>query len=98
MPFNSASDAFQLHPDVTSYGTTLRLDGSTSLARRRYETALFNKPDGRHFVYLCSTRAGGLGINLQSADTVILADPDWNPTYDQQAQDRAHRGDAPRAG
>jgi len=69
----------------------LRLDGSTSLARRRYETALFNKPDGRHFVYLCSTRAGGLGINLQSADTVILADPDWNPTYDQQAQDRAHR-------
>ena len=91
MPFNSASDAFQLHPDVASYGTTLRLDGSTSLARRRYETALFNKPDGRHFVYLCSTRAGGLGINLQSADTVILADPDWNPTYDQQAQDRAHR-------
>ena len=69
----------------------LRLDGSTSLARRRYETALFNKKDGRHFVYLCSTRAGGLGINLQSADTVILADPDWNPTYDQQAQDRAHR-------
>jgi SWI/SNF-related matrix-associated actin-dependent regulator of chromatin subfamily A member 5 len=69
----------------------LRLDGSTSLARRRYETALFNKSDGRHFVYLCSTRAGGLGINLQSADTVILADPDWNPTYDQQAQDRAHR-------
>ena len=69
----------------------LRLDGSTSLARRRYETALFNKPDGRHFVYLCSTRAGGLGINLQTADTVILADPDWNPTYDQQAQDRAHR-------
>ena len=36
-------------------------------------------------------RAGGLGINLQSADTVILAHPDWNPTYDQQAQDRAHR-------
>jgi SWI/SNF-related matrix-associated actin-dependent regulator of chromatin subfamily A member 5 len=71
--------------------THLRLDGSTSLARRRYETALFNKSDGRHFVYLCSTRAGGLGINLQSADTVILADPDWNPTYDQQAQDRAHR-------
>ena len=69
----------------------LRLDGSTSLARRRYETALFNKPNGRHFVYLCSTRAGGLGINLQTADTVILADPDWNPTYDQQAQDRAHR-------
>jgi SWI/SNF-related matrix-associated actin-dependent regulator of chromatin subfamily A member 5 len=39
----------------------LRLDGSTSLARRRYETALFNKPDGRHYVYLCSTRAGGWG-------------------------------------
>ena len=77
-------------PDARGFAH-LRLDGSTSLARRRYETALFNKPDGRHFVYLCSTRAGGLGINLQSADTVILADPDWNPTYDQQAQDRAHR-------
>lgn len=43
------------------------------------------------FVFLLSTRAGGLGINLTAADTVIFYDSDWNPTVDQQAMDRAHR-------
>jgi len=43
------------------------------------------------FVFLLSTRAGGLGINLATADTVILYDSDWNPQADLQAQDRAHR-------
>lgn len=43
------------------------------------------------FIFLLSTRAGGLGINLTAADTVIFYDSDWNPTVDQQAMDRAHR-------
>lgn len=43
------------------------------------------------FVFLLSTRAGGLGINLTAADTVIFYDSDWNPTTDEQAMDRAHR-------
>ena len=47
--------------------------------------------DPKSFVFLLSTRAGGLGINLQTADTVILYDSDWNPQADLQAQDRAHR-------
>ena len=69
----------------------LRLDGSTSAARRQYEVNLFNKESSTYFVYLISTRAGGLGITLTAADTVILYDSDWNPTADLQAQDRAHR-------
>jgi SWI/SNF-related matrix-associated actin-dependent regulator of chromatin subfamily A member 5 len=70
---------------------SLRLDGSTTAARRVYEVNLFNQPTSSHFVYLISTRAGGLGITLTAADTVILFDSDWNPTADLQAQDRAHR-------
>jgi SNF2 family DNA or RNA helicase len=69
----------------------LRLDGSTSLARRKYEIALFNNPDSNLFAYLLSTRAGALGITLTGADTVIMFDSDWNPTWDKQAHDRAHR-------
>ncbi|KAJ3157619.1 putative DNA helicase ino80 [Geranomyces michiganensis] len=68
----------------------LRLDGSTSIYDRRdlvndWQT----RPD--LFVFLLSTRAGGLGINLTAADTVIFFDSDWNPTCDQQAMDRSHR-------
>jgi hypothetical protein len=51
----------------------------------------FNEPDSPYFMFLLSTRAGGLGLNLQTADTVILFDSDWNPQMDQQAEDRAHR-------
>jgi hypothetical protein len=51
----------------------------------------FNAPNSDKFIFLLSTRAGGLGINLQTADTVILFDSDWNPQVDLQAQDRAHR-------
>ena len=47
--------------------------------------------DSEKFIFLLSTRAGGLGINLQTADVVILYDSDWNPQADLQAQDRAHR-------
>ncbi|KAL2825600.1 SNF2 family N-terminal domain-containing protein [Aspergillus cavernicola] len=67
-----------------------RLDGSTKLEDRRDTVADFQQ---RHdiFVFLLSTRAGGLGINLTAADTVIFYDSDWNPTIDSQAMDRAHR-------
>ncbi|KAJ5099383.1 hypothetical protein N7532_006384 [Penicillium argentinense] len=67
-----------------------RLDGSTKLEDRRDTVADFqSNPD--IFVFLLSTRAGGLGINLTAADTVIFYDSDWNPTIDSQAMDRAHR-------
>jgi DNA helicase INO80 len=67
-----------------------RLDGSTKLEDRRDTVADFqNRAD--IFVFLLSTRAGGLGINLTAADTVIFYDSDWNPTIDSQAMDRAHR-------
>merc|ERR1719305_1233518 len=51
----------------------------------------FNKPNGQYSVFLLSTKAGGLGINLATADTVIIFDSDWNPHNDIQAQARAHR-------
>merc|ERR1712012_1107096 len=52
---------------------------------------IFNSPESEYFIFLLSTRAGGLGLNLQTADTVIIFDSDWNPHQDLQAQDRAHR-------
>lgn len=68
----------------------VRLDGSTKLEDRRDTVAEFQtRPD--IFIFLLSTRAGGLGINLTAADTVIFYDSDWNPTIDSQAMDRAHR-------
>ncbi|XP_059578971.1 chromatin-remodeling ATPase INO80 isoform X3 [Alligator mississippiensis] len=70
--------------------TYMRLDGSSKISERRDMVADFqNRND--IFVFLLSTRAGGLGINLTAADTVIFYDSDWNPTVDQQAMDRAHR-------
>ena len=68
-----------------------RLDGTTCLARRKYEIKMFNSKRGEQFVYLLSTRAGALGITLTGADTVIMYDSDWNPTWDKQAHDRVHR-------
>ena len=52
---------------------------------------IFFFPFSEYFIFLLSTRAGGLGLNLQTADTVIIFDSDWNPHQDLQAQDRAHR-------
>jgi SWI/SNF-related matrix-associated actin-dependent regulator of chromatin subfamily A member 5 len=69
----------------------MRLDGSTCLARRKYEIQLFNSGNGGQFIYLLSTRAGALGITLTGADTVIMYDSDWNPTWDKQAHGRVHR-------
>ena len=67
----------------------LRLDGATK--DRGEMTDKFNDENSEYDVFLLSTRAGGLGLNLQAADTVIIFDSDWNPQMDLQAQDRAHR-------
>lgn len=69
----------------------MRLDGGTKSDDRTTLLKLFNAPNSEYFCFLLSTRAGGLGLNLQSADTVVIFDSDWNPHQDLQAQDRAHR-------
>ena len=69
----------------------LRLDGSTSMDDRARLPAEFNAPNSPYFVFILSTRAAGQGLNLQSADTVVIFDSDWNPQIDLQAQARAHR-------
>jgi len=69
----------------------LRLDGTTKSDERGEMLAAFNDPKSEYFIFILSTRAGGLGLNLQTADTVIIFDSDWNPHQDLQAQDRAHR-------
>jgi SWI/SNF-related matrix-associated actin-dependent regulator of chromatin subfamily A member 5 len=68
-----------------------RIDGNTTYEEREDRIAEFNREGSETFIFILSTRAGGLGINLQTADTVILYDSDWNPQADLQAQDRAHR-------
>ncbi len=68
-----------------------RIDGSTAHEDRIAAIDDYNKPDSDKFVFLLTTRAGGLGINLTSADIVVLYDSDWNPQADLQAMDRAHR-------
>ncbi|KAI8901488.1 SNF2 family N-terminal domain-containing protein [Globomyces pollinis-pini] len=67
-----------------------RIDGMTCLADRQAEIDRFNTEKDT-MIFLLSTRAGGLGINLTAADTVIIFDSDWNPQVDLQAQDRVHR-------
>ncbi|XP_062711277.1 ATP-dependent helicase brm [Aedes albopictus] len=69
----------------------LRLDGTTKAEERGDLLKKFNCKNSEYFVFLLSTRAGGLGLNLQTADTVVIFDSDWNPHQDLQAQDRAHR-------
>ena len=80
-----------------------RIDGSTNVDERQRQMDVFNAEmtdgvngahnlaDDRYFVFLLSTRAGGLGINLTAADTCIIFDSDWNPHADSQAMDRCHR-------
>ncbi|KAM7273611.1 hypothetical protein ACFE04_028275 [Oxalis oulophora] len=68
-----------------------RLDGSTKSETRQQAMEHFNAPGSDDFCFLLSTRAGGLGINLATADTVIIFDSDWNPQNDLQAMSRAHR-------
>ena len=55
------------------------------------QVSSFSDPSSNLSIFLLSTRAGGVGLNLQAADTVIMYDTDWNPQIDLQAQARAHR-------
>merc|ERR1719347_817328 len=68
----------------------MRLDGSTKVEVRQALMERFNN-DPKYFIFILSTRSGGVGMNLTGADTVIFYDNDWNPTMDAQAQDRCHR-------
>ncbi|KAF8796834.1 Chromodomain-helicase-DNA-binding protein 4 like protein [Argiope bruennichi] len=68
-----------------------RIDGGITGAQRQEAIDRFNAPGAPQFAFLLSTRAGGLGINLATADTVIIYDSDWNPHNDIQAFSRAHR-------
>lgn len=68
-----------------------RLDGQMGSLEKQKRIDQFNAPDSPLFAFLLSTRAGGVGINLATADTVIILDPDWNPHQDLQAIARAHR-------
>ncbi|KLJ06638.1 hypothetical protein EMPG_09252 [Blastomyces silverae] len=73
----------------TSYNVSY-LDGAMSYEDRTKAVDSFNA-DPREFVFLISTRAGGVGLNITSANKVVVVDPNWNPAYDLQAQDRAYR-------
>ncbi|EOX91123.1 Chromatin remodeling 1 isoform 4 [Theobroma cacao] len=68
-----------------------RIDGSVKLDERRRQIQEFNDENSNCRIFILSTRAGGLGINLTAADTCILYDSDWNPQMDLQAMDRCHR-------
>ncbi|KAF6817945.1 Switch 2 [Colletotrichum sojae] len=73
----------------TSYSVTY-LDGSVTYEDRQKAVDDFNS-DPSQFVFLISTKAGGVGLNITSANKVVIVDPHWNPSYDLQAQDRAYR-------
>ncbi|KAF5658413.1 DNA repair protein [Fusarium heterosporum] len=73
----------------TSYSVSY-LDGSLSYEQRQEVVDTFNS-DPTQFVFLISTKAGGVGLNITSANKVVIIDPHWNPSYDLQAQDRAYR-------
>ena len=69
----------------------LRLDGSTPVERRQLYSSEFNRPDCKYQCMILSSRAGGVGLNLTGASSVIFYDLDWNPQMDRQCMDRAHR-------
>ncbi|KAK3676694.1 hypothetical protein LTR78_003470 [Recurvomyces mirabilis] len=74
---------------TTSYNVSY-LDGSMPYPDRQETVDTFNSDPGQ-FVFLISTKAGGIGLNITSANKVVVVDPNWNPSYDLQAQDRAYR-------
>lgn len=87
--FTRVLDILEDYCGKTAY-KFVRLDGQSALADRRDIVAEWQANE-ELFIFLLSTRAGGVGLNLTAADTVIFFDSDWNPTQDLQAMDRAHR-------
>ena len=87
--FTSMLDILEAHLSQKGF-EPCRIDGQTPLEDRRRQMDEFNS-DPDVFIFMLSTRAGGLGINLTGADTVIIYDSDWNPHQDLQAMDRCHR-------
>ncbi|KAK4627122.1 DNA excision repair protein ERCC-6-like 2 [Fulvia fulva] len=75
---------------VTSEFVVSYLTGEMSYDERQAEVDLYNT-DPNKFIFLISTKAGGVGLNITSANKVVIMDPNWNPAWDQQAQDRAYR-------
>eukprot|EP00803_Ostreobium_quekettii_P003791 evm.model.scf_714EXC.7 EVM.evm.TU.scf_714EXC.7 scf_714EXC:47239-61229(-) len=88
--FTMMLDLLEEWVSARKYGH-LRIDGAVSGTERQARIDKFNNEQEKYCVFLLSTRAGGLGINLATADTVIIYDSDWNPHNDIQAQSRAHR-------
>ena len=78
------------HTDDIESRQYCRLDGSVKLEDRQKQIEAFNDPKSNKFVFFISTRAGGVGINLTAADTVVIFDSDWNPHMDSQAQVRLY--------
>lgn len=87
--FTMMLDILERYLDIREHGF-LRLDGQTAVTERQELIDQYME-DAELFIFLLSTRAGGLGINLTAADTVILHDIDFNPYNDKQAEDRCHR-------
>eukprot|EP00741_Cyanophora_paradoxa_P025184 tig00000350_g24309.t1 len=88
--FTTMLDVLERYVDLRRYPYE-RIDGHVASIDRQAAIDRFNAPDSDRFVFLLSTRAGGLGINLATADTIFLFDSDWNPQSDMQAMARAHR-------
>lgn len=87
--FTMMLDIMERYLDLRNY-SFLRIDGQTPVPERQDLINRFNA-NSEIFVFLLSTRAGGLGINLTAADTAIIHDIDFNPYNDKQAEDRCHR-------
>ncbi|KAF8238582.1 hypothetical protein L208DRAFT_245124 [Tricholoma matsutake] len=88
--YTQTLDLFEKLCQSKKYGC-FRLDGSMSIIKRQKLVDQFNNPEGKEFVFLLSSKAGGCGINLIGANRLILFDPDWNPAADQQALARVWR-------
>ncbi|CAL1704639.1 unnamed protein product [Somion occarium] len=88
--YTQTLDLFEKLLRSKKYGY-FRLDGSMSIPKRQKLVDQFNNPEGKEFVFLLSSKAGGCGINLIGANRLILFDPDWNPAADQQALARVWR-------